>query len=70
MALGVRVDGAVGPETLTALRKAEKDPVRLLTVLRVAREHYELRVVGRRPEFWKGIVNRWDKSLAFAQGVA
>jgi len=70
MALGVKVDGGVGPETLAALRKAEKDPARLLAVLRVAREHYELRVAGRRPEFWKGLVNRWDKSLAFAQGIA
>jgi hypothetical protein len=70
MALGVKVDGGVGPETLAALREAEKDPARLLAVLRVAREHYELRVVGRRPEFWKGLVNRWDKSLAFAQGIA
>jgi Predicted Peptidoglycan domain len=70
MALGVKVDGAVGPETLAALRRAEKDPARLLAVLRVAREHYEMRVVGRRPEFWKGLVNRWDKSLAFAQGIA
>jgi hypothetical protein len=70
MALGVKVDGAIGSETLAALRKAEKDPVRLLVVLRVAREHYELRVVGRRPELWKGLANRWDKSLAFAQGVA
>jgi hypothetical protein len=70
MALGVKVDGGVGPETLAALRKAEKDPARLLAVLRVARERYELRVAGRRPEFWKGLVNRWDKSLAFAQGIA
>jgi Predicted Peptidoglycan domain len=70
MALGVKVDGGVGPETLAALRKAEKDPARLLAVLRVAREHYELRVAGRREKFWKGLVNRWDNSLTFAQGVA
>jgi len=70
MALGVTVDGGVGPETLGALRKAEKDPAKLLAALRVARERYEMRVAGRREKFWKGLVNRWDNSLAFAQGIA
>ena len=70
MALGVTVDGGVGPETLGALRKAEKDPAKLLAALRVAREKYEMRVAGRREKFWKGLVNRWDNSLAFAQGIA
>ena len=69
IALGVKVDGGVGPETLGALRQAEKDPAKLLAAMRVAREQYELRVAGRRQEFWKGLVNRWDSSLAFAQGV-
>jgi len=70
MALGVTVDGGVGPETLGALRQAEKDPAKLLAALRVAREKYEMRVAGRREKFWKGLVNRWDNSLAFAQGLA
>ena len=70
MALGVTVDGGVGPETLGALRQAEKDPAKLLAALRVAREKYEMRVAGRREKFWKGLVNRWDNSLAFAQGIA
>ena len=70
MALGVTVDGGVGPETLGALRKAEKDPAKLLAALRVARERYELRVAGRREKFWKGLVNRWDNSLSFAQSLA
>ena len=70
IALGVKVDGGVGPETLGALRKAEKDPAKLLAKLRVAREQYELRVAGRREKFWKGLVNRWDNSLAFASSVA
>jgi lysozyme family protein len=69
IALGVKVDGGVGPETLGALRKAEKDPAKLLAKLRVAREQYELRVAGRREKFWKGLVNRWDDSLAFASSV-
>lgn len=70
IALGVHVDGGVGPETLGALRQAEKDPVKLLAALRVAREQYELRVAGRREKFWKGLVNRWDGSLDFASHVA
>ncbi len=70
MALGVTVVGGVGPETLGALRQAEKDPAKLLAALRVAREKYEMRVAGRREKFWKGLVNRWDNSLAFAQHIA
>jgi Predicted Peptidoglycan domain len=70
IALGVKVDGGVGPETLGALRRAETDPAKLLAKLRVAREQYELRVAGRREKFWKGLVNRWDNSLAFASSVA
>ena len=70
IALGVKVDGGVGPETLKATREAEKDPVKLLAGLRVAREKYELRVAGRREKFWKGLVNRWDGSLDFASRVA
>jgi hypothetical protein len=70
MALGVKVDGGVGPETLSALRKAEKDPGKLLAALRVAREQYEIRIAGRREKFWRGLVNRWDNSLDFARNVA
>ncbi|MEO5718205.1 MAG: putative peptidoglycan-binding domain-containing protein [Chthoniobacterales bacterium] len=70
IALGVKVDGGVGPETLKALRVAEKDPAKLLVALRVAREQYELRVASRREKFWKGLVNRWDGSLDFASHVA
>ncbi|MBA3385487.1 MAG: hypothetical protein H0T95_02490 [Chthoniobacterales bacterium] len=70
MALRVNVDGGVGPETLGALRKAERDPEKLLAALRAAREHYELRVAGRREKFWRGLVNRWDNSLDFARNVA
>jgi hypothetical protein len=70
IALGVKVDGGVGSETLGALRQAEKDPAKLLSALRVAREQYELKVAGRREKFWKGLVNRWDNSLDFARNVA
>lgn len=70
IALGVNVDGGVGPQTLGALRIAEKDVPNLLAALRVAREQYELRVAGRRNKFWRGLVNRWDNSLDFARSVA
>ena len=70
MALGVHVDGGVGPQTLAALREAEKDPPKLLAALRIARENYELRVAGRREKFWKGLVNRWDNSRDFASQLA
>ncbi|MEO8440724.1 MAG: putative peptidoglycan-binding domain-containing protein [Spartobacteria bacterium] len=70
IALGVHVDGGVGPQTLAALREAEKDPARLLATLRIAREQYEVRVAGRREKFWKGLVNRWDNSLDFASHCA
>ncbi|MGI8890352.1 MAG: putative peptidoglycan-binding domain-containing protein [Chthoniobacterales bacterium] len=67
MALGVKVDGLVGPKTLSALRAAEKDPVHLLLALRIAREEYELKVAGPRQKFWRGLVHRWDDSLDFAR---
>ncbi len=67
IALGVRVDGKVGPETLGALRQAERDPDKLLGALRAAREQYELRLVGRRENFWPGLVHRWDNALAFSR---
>ena len=70
IALGVKVDGGVGLETLGALRQAEKNPAKLLAALRGAREQYEVRVAGRREKFWKGLVNRWDNSLDFARNVA
>ena len=70
IALGVKVDGGVGPETLGALRQAEKNPAKLLAALRAARQQYELRVAGRREKFWKGLVNRWDNSLDFARNLA
>jgi len=70
MAVGVDVDGKVGPKTLAAVRAAEKDPQALLFKLRRAREAYELKVAGRRENFWKGLVSRWDKALVMAKGMA
>jgi lysozyme family protein len=59
-ALGVKVDGSVGPVTLMASAKA--DPEVLLSQLRDAREWYERHEVGYRARFWRGLVNRWDKA--------
>lgn len=66
IALGVKVDGHVGPDTLKALRVAEGDQKQLLNDLRAARERYELRYVGKREDLWDGLVNRWDNSLQIA----
>jgi hypothetical protein len=70
IALKVADDGKWGPKTRTALAKALKAPATLLRDLRVARESYEIRVappVGARAKFWKGLVNRWDRALAFSE---
>lgn len=70
LALSVADDGKFGPKTKEALQKALKNPAGLLQALRHAREDYEIRIappVGARKAFWKGLVNRWDKALEFAQ---
>lgn len=72
MALGVHVDGDVGTETKTALA-ARTDVDALLEYLWEAREEYERSdYVGRdeSSRFWKGLVNRWNKSLADARTFA
>lgn len=72
-ALDVEVDGKVGPATLAALQRAEKEPRAFLLRFREAREAYEMKVappVGKRAKFWRGLVNRWDNSTAFAQSLA
>lgn len=67
IALGVAKDGVVGPKTLAALRTAEGDPAKFLTNYRQARETYEKGLPsGIRPNFAKGLRNRWDKSTQYA----
>ena len=67
MALGVRVDGDVGPITMDAGGQARA--AALLPQIRAARERYEREVVGRdeRSRFWRGLVNRWNNALVFAE---
>jgi lysozyme family protein len=69
-ALGVKIDGGVGPITKTAAAKVPA--AQLLLDLRKARESYELQIappVGARAKFWKGLQARWDKALKFAQSL-
>lgn len=66
MALGVPVDGLFGPVTRGALAGREADAPGFLQDLRAARESYERRKRKETSSFWKGLVNRWDKALAFA----
>jgi hypothetical protein len=67
IALGVDVDGEVGPITMGALQAAK--PGELLDELRPARETYEREHAGRdeSSKFWKGLVNRWNNALATAK---
>lgn len=68
-ALGVKEDGIVGEMTLAAVATAEANPLEFLADLRQAREAYERKPVNRNEanKFWKGLVNRWNKALAFAK---
>lgn len=73
MSLDVEVDGKVGPLTLAALHRAEREPRAFLLRFREAREAYELKVappVGKRMKFWKGLVSRWDQTTKFANTLA
>jgi lysozyme family protein len=63
--LGVEDDGEIGPTTRAAMDKLTVDE--LLTKLRAGREDYERNVVGFRANFWRGLVNRWDKALVKAR---
>lgn len=69
-ALGVKIDGRVGPITKAAAAKVPA--AKMLLDLRKARESYELDIappVGARAKFWKGLQSRWDKALKFAQSL-
>ena len=68
-ALGVVLDGVIGPKSRAVMAIAEQNPEQLLRDLRNAREWYE-RTVAKRDErsaFWRGLVNRWDKAQKFAR---
>lgn len=67
-ALGIAVDGQVGPDTRAALSAAEARPQALLDRLGEAREWYERNYAHRdeSSRFWAGLVNRWNKAKAAA----
>jgi lysozyme family protein len=68
IALGVVVDGGVGPKTLAAADAIREVDI-ALRHLRSARDTYEREHVGRGPrsKFWAGLVNRWNDAYAMAQ---
>ena len=66
-AVGVKVDEVVGPLTLAAVNRIP--PSNLLTLLRAAREAYEIAKYGRREQYWKGLTNRWNNALAVAKAL-
>ncbi|MES2571583.1 MAG: hypothetical protein V4710_16205, partial [Verrucomicrobiota bacterium] len=67
IALEVPADGQIGPITREAATLAEAMPREFLQKLRIAREEYELRYIGRRLVFWEGLNKRWNKALEFAE---
>lgn len=72
LALGVTPDGIVGRKTLEeAAQVSGLEVLDFLKGLRSAREEYERKVVRRseKSKFWKGLVNRWDKALKFAEEI-
>jgi hypothetical protein len=70
IALGVPVDGVIGPQSKEAFaREMEEDPDKLLEDITAAREVYERNSYpwkkGKRDEssqFWNGLENRWAKA--------
>jgi len=69
-AIGVRIDGR--PGTVTRATGAAFVAAELLPCLRRAREAYERQIappIGARAKFWRGLENRWNKSLTFAQSL-
>lgn len=64
---GLKVDGKVGPKTRKVLARHLEHPRALLWNLRQAREAYEVRQIGLRDNFWKGLVSRWDKAATMAK---
>jgi lysozyme family protein len=66
-AISVRDSGTLSASDIAKVTEAE--PAELLASLREAREDYERDVAHRNEssKFWKGLVNRWNKALAFAR---
>lgn len=65
-AVETNMDGGWGPKTREAMSKFAGSPLGLLDRLRVSREHYERHVVGYRANFWRGLINRFDRAKEIA----
>ncbi len=64
------VDGGIGPRSKEALCCALfSDTFDLLGRLRREREAYELRVAGRRENFWRGLSNRWNNAFNYGMQI-
>lgn len=61
------IDGRIGPTSRKFIHLFDAKPAELLAALRESRESYERHVVGYRENFWNGLVNRWNNSLAVAK---
>ena len=72
LAVGVADDGRFGPITKTAVDEALSNPPALVTKLRKARERYERKIappVGKRAEFWAGLMNRFNNAEQQARAL-
>ena len=69
IALGLSVDGGMGPITRRAVTEAENNPVEFLEKLRRAREKYEDIVAPGRPNLRPGLINRWNNALDFSKKI-
>ena len=68
MGCDVKRDGKWGPKTRGTLEKVDREtPSLLLQKLRDSREKYEREKVGYRSNFWKGLLNRWNKVHEIAE---
>lgn len=64
----VIVDMRWGPKTRAALELADVEKAgKILDALHKYRERYEIEKVGKRDNFWKGLVSRWGKVLVIAR---
>jgi hypothetical protein len=72
MAIGVCADGLIGGHTQSSLVKAEENLPAFIENFRAAREEYEREFVKRdeSSKFWKGLVNRWNDTTAYAEKLA
>jgi RHS repeat-associated protein len=69
IALGLSVDGGMGPITRRAVTEAENNPIEFLDKLRRAREKYENLVAPGRQNLRPGLINRWDNALEFSKKI-